>query len=67
MCPIKEKENIAHIVWPNLIPCSKLQENVVTVLLLKSTPLLVSGLVLFEHKCTQPCIRKQNETSMTIK
>ena len=42
MWPIKEKEKktAAHIVAKNIIPYSKLQKCVVTVLLLTSTPLV---------------------------
>ena len=40
MWPIKEKENKQLLIlWPNLIPYSKLKECVFTVLLLTSTPL----------------------------
>ena len=40
MWPIKEKENRQLLIlWPKLIPHSKLQECVVTVLLLTLTPL----------------------------
>ena len=41
MWPIKEKENRQLLIeWPNLNRYTKLQEYVVAVLLLKSTPLL---------------------------
>ena len=41
MCPIKEKQKQTTllILWPSLIPYSQLQECIVTVLLLTSTPL----------------------------
>ena len=46
MWPIKEKDNRhLFIKWPNLVPYSKLQEYVVTVLLLTSIPLV--------HRCVQ--------------
>ena len=42
MWPIKEKENKQLLIlWPNLIPYSKLKECVVKVLLLSSIPLLL--------------------------
>ena len=41
MWPIKEKENRQLLIkWPNLVPYSYLKERVVSVLLLKSTPLI---------------------------
>ena len=41
MQPIKDKRNSQLLMkWPNLIPCSKLQECYVTVLLLTSTSLV---------------------------
>ena len=44
MWPIKEKENRElPMLWPNLVPYSKLQVCVVTVLLLTSTPLFSSS------------------------